>query len=125
MKTYFVILILFLLFLTGCNVINEKEIDYSNYLFTNVNWIRGVEDDIETISFKSDGSYSYSCSCGNPVNDSDLCDGYIYDDETKEIKLICLETTDETVTSIKIVAMSDDFLELDFDGEKRIFERKK
>ena len=86
-------------------------------------WTRNAEHDTETIHFGEDGSFSYSCSCGNPVNDSDLCDGYTYDDATKTITLDCIETTDEMITIIKIVKCDENSLHLDFDGEIRIFEK--
>ena len=80
-----------------------------------------IENDIETIFFGADGTFRYYCSCGNPVNDSDLCEGYTYDDSTKTITLNCIETTDEMVTTIKIVKCDESSLHLDFDGETRIF----
>ena len=122
MKKNIIILLSAALFLTGCEDTVEK--DYSKYLFTDVIWTRDSENDIETIIFKSDGSYSYSCSCGNSVNDSDLCESYEYNDETKEIELDCFETTEETITNIKIVEMSKDILKLDFNGEIRIFKKE-
>ena len=112
-----------LLCLTGCD--DAKEKDFSEYLFTDVIWTRDSENDIETIVFKSDGSFSYSCSCGNPVNDSDLCESYTYNDETKEIKFDCFETTEEMITNIKIIEMDENVLELDFNGEIRKFEKEK
>ena len=127
MKKSIIILMSVGLFLTGCGNTKEKtqEKDYSKYLFSDVVWTRDGGNDIETIVFKSDGSFRYYCSCGNPVNDSDLCESYVYDDETKEIKLDCFETTEETITSIKIVEMSEDILELDFNGEIRKFAKEK
>ena len=125
MKKIIITLMLFGLFLTGCGENKEKEIDYSEYLFSDVRWTRDGGNDIETLVFKSDGSFSYYCSCGNPVNDSDLCESYTYNDETKEIKFECFETTEEMVTNIKIVEMSKDVLELDFNGEIRKFEKEK
>lgn len=125
-----IIVMLLILFLTGCEEKKEKpqekpkEKDYSEYLFTNGSWTRDAENDIETISFKSNGKFVYYCSCGNPVNDSDLCESYSYDDETKEIKLDCFETTEEIITNIKIVKMTEDTLELDFNGEIRKFEKE-
>ena len=122
-----IIIMLMLLFLTGCEEKKEKqkEKDYSNHPFTDVSWTRDAGNDIETIVFKSNGRFTYYCSCGNPVNDSDLCESYIYNDDTKEIKLDCFETTEETITNIKIVEMSEDTLELDFNGEIRKFEKEK
>lgn len=125
MKKIIFILIIMGLLLTGCgnkNVEKPKK-DYSEYLFTDTRWTRDAENDIETIFFDSDGSFSYYCACGNPVNDSDLCESYVYDDKTKEIKFECFETTDEMVTKIKVVNVSEDVLELDFNGEIRKFER--
>ena len=127
MKKIFIILMLVGLFLTGCGDKKEeqKQKDYSKYSFINVNWTRDAENDIETIRFSSDGKFTYYCSCGNPVNDSDLCESYTYNDETKEIKFNCFETTEEMVTNIKIVDVSEDVLELDFNGEIRKFEKER
>jgi hypothetical protein len=120
-----IIVLLVLIFLVGCSKNKDKKIDYSEYLFTDVSWTRDTEHDIETLRFNSDGRFTYYCACGNPVNDSDLCDGYIYNDENQEIKLECFEITEEMVTNIKIVEMSEDVLELDFNGEIRKFEKEK
>ena len=115
-------LLLVVLFLTGCE---DEKIDYSNYLFTDVNWIRNTEYDTENIRFKSDGRFSYFCGCGNPVNDADLCESYTYDEKTNEIKLDCFETTEETVETIKIIEMTEEMLRLDFNGEIREFIKEK
>ncbi len=127
MKKNIIILMLVGIFLTGCGDAKEKiqEKDYSEYYFADVIWTRDGGNDIETLVFKSNGSFSYYCSCGNPVNDSDLCESYTYNDKTKEIKFNCFETTDEMITSIKIIEMSDDVLKLDFNGEIRRFEKEK
>lgn len=129
MKKYLTLVTLVLvcaLVFIGCDG-NKKtkvsSIDYSKYSFVNTSWTRNAEHDTETIRFGEDGSFSYSCSCGNPVNDSDLCDGYTYDDATKTITLDCIETTDEMITIIKIVKCDENSLHLDFDGEIRIFEK--
>ena len=125
MKKNIIILMLVGLLLTGCGDTKEKtqEKNYSEYLFTDVSWTRDAENDIETIIFKSDGRFSYSCSCGNPVNDSDLCESYVYNDETKEIKLDCFEITEDIITTIKVVNSTETTLELDFNGETRKFEK--
>ena len=128
-KTIFVIILCgaTVLSLTGCGSIKgkNKEKDYSNHSFTDVSWTRDAESDVETIVFKSNGRFAYYCSCGNPVNDSDLCETYSYNDDTKEITLDCLEETEETVTNIKIVNSTETALELDFNGEIRKFEKEK
>ena len=120
-----IVLILIAVFLTGCGNSKEKlqKTDYSEYLFSDTVWTRNGENDIETIVFKSDGRFSYYCSCGNPVNDSDMCESYTYNDETKEIKFNCFETTEEMIASIKIVKVTENTLELDFNGEIRKFEK--
>lgn len=125
MKKSIIILMLVALFLTGCGDKKEeqKQKDYSKFAFSDVSWTRDAENDIETIRFSSDGKFTYYCSCGNPVNDSDLCESFTYNDSTKEITLDCFEETEETVTTIKIVNSTEDTLELDFDGEIRKFEK--
>ena len=119
-----VILICAVLF-AGCGnkEAEDVSVDYSQYPFVNTSWTRDAENDIETIRFGEDGAFVYYCSCGNPVNDSDLCEGYTYDDETKTITLNCIETTDEMVTTIKVVKCDENSLHLDFNGEVRIFEK--
>ena len=123
MKRSILVLMLIGVVLTGCGNTKEAKKDYSEYLFTDVSWTRDGENDIETILFKSDGSFSYFCSCGNPVNDSDLCESYVYNDETKEIKLDCFEITEDIITTIKVVNSTETTLELDFNGEIRKFEK--
>mgnify|MGYP002513063258 FL=1 len=128
MKNKIICLIALLLITTmlfaGCSDNKKPEnqnVDYSQYSFVNTSWTRDAEHDTETIRFGDDGSFSYSCACGNPVNDSDLCEGYTYSDATKIITLNCIETTDEMVTTIKIVKCDENSLQLDFDGEIRVF----
>ena len=127
MKKNIIFLMLVVLLLTGCGDTKEKtqEKNYSEYLFTDVSWTRDGGNDIETIVFKSNGRFTYYCSCGNPVNDSDLCESYTYNEETKEITLDCFEETEDTITTIKIVSSTDTTLELDFNGEIRKFEKEK
>ena len=124
-KIYLIALLLITTILfVGCgeNKITENQsIDYSQYSFVDTSWTRDAEHDIETIRFGADGQFTYYCACGNPVNDSDLCEGYTYDDATKTITLNCIETTDEMVTTIKIVKCDENSLQLDFNGEIRIF----
>ena len=111
-----------LFLLLGCAKNNTGEkIDYSEYSFTDIIWTRKAEHDIETIRFGSDGSFVYYCACGNPVNDSDLNKGYTYDDKTKTITIEYFETTEETVSTIKIEACDNKSIKLNFDGEIREF----
>ena len=106
----------------GCNKeAKDQNKDYSEFPFADVAWTREGDHDFETIRFGADGSFSYSCACGNPVNDADLCEGYSYDDESKTITLECIEVTDEMITVIKIVKCDDKELHLDFNGEILVF----
>ena len=106
-----------ILFLTAC----EKEPVSYDYDFVNITWTRDAENDTEFIRFSDDGSFSYYCACGNPVNDSDLCEGYTYNPDTMMIKLDYFEKTSETISEIKLVECTEDTLTLDFDGDIRTF----
>jgi len=127
-KRFFSALVLLcVILLVGCSQGEKTEnlnADYSEYPFVNETWVREAEHDSETLRFNGGGHFVYYCSCGNPVNDSDLCKGYVYDDATKTITLNCYETTDEMVTTIKILKCDENSLHLDFDGETRIFEKE-
>lgn len=121
-----VLLLLISSFFVGCTKEKTtKATDYSDYPFTDISWTRKAENDTETLRFSSDGSYVYYCSCGNPVNDSDLNEGYTYNDKTKVITISYVETTDETVSEIKIEKCTDSVLKLNFNGEIREFEKSK
>ena len=85
MKKLIIFLLLTGLFLTGCA--EQKEPDYSAYLFTDVIWTRDSGHDIETIIFQANGDFRY-------------------------------------ITTVKIVVMTEDVLELDFNGEIRKFEKE-
>ena len=115
-----------LILLLGCAKNNiDKTADYSKYPFTDTSWTRKAEHDIESIRFGSDGSFAYWCACGNPVNDSDLSQGYTYDAETKTITIKYIETTEETVSAIVIEKCDDKSIKLNFDGEIREFVKEK
>lgn len=114
-------LILLMILVTGMAICGCTGGDNGD--FADIQWTRETEADTEYISFSSDGGFSYYCACGNPVNDSDLCDGYTYDEETKTIKLEASEKTDSMVTEIKIINCDEDSIELDFGGDVRSFIR--
>ena len=101
----------------------ERNADNADAAFFDISWTREADHDTETIRFGADGSFTYSCACGNPVNDADLCEGYTYDEATKTITLECEEITEEMVTVIKVVKSDGNTLHLDFNGEIRIFEK--
>ena len=104
--------------ITSCT---DKTANYSEYPFTDISWTRKAEHDVETIRFGSDGSFVYYCACGNPVNDSDLNEGYTYDDKTKTISVKYIETTEETISTIIIEEYRSESIKLNFDGEVREF----
>ena len=89
--------------------------------FIGIQWTRTTEFDTEYLSFGSDGSFSYYCACGEPVNDSDLIESYSYDKEKEIITFDTIEKTDSMVTEVKIVAYDNKHLKLDFDGNIREF----
>ncbi len=115
-------------FLVACSKDDNKDtektneaVNYSDYAFADVNWIRDAEACTETLKLAGNGDFSYSCSCGNPVNDADLIEGYTYDDNSKVITFDAIETTDEMITKVTVVSCDEEKLVLDFDGEKREF----
>lgn len=91
--------------------------------FVNIRWTRTDDSDTEFLGFSEDGSYYYYCACGNPVNDSDVCETYTYDAKNKIINLKCLEQFNGTITKIKVVSYEEDELVLDFNGDIREFVR--
>ena len=117
------VLLLVLLLLAGCGgkETKEEQVDFSHLPFVGVAFERDGGNDIETIYFGADGSFRYYCSCGNPVNDSDLCEGYSYEEDSKTIYFSYIEETEETVNEVKVVKCLDTELHLDFNGETRVF----
>lgn len=90
--------------------------------FVGLSWTRDAEDCTETICFLEDGGFRYSCSCGNPVNDADLCEGYTYDEESKLISLTYEEVFDETISQISVESCDGQTLVLNFAGDVRTFQ---
>ena len=135
MKNYISLIALILvgaMLLAGCGGNKQPEtakpddttpVSNGDVSFFDISWTREAEHDTETIRFGADGSFTYSCACGNPVNDADLCEGYTDDEATKTITLECEEITEEMVTVIKVVKSDGNTLHLDFNGEIRIFEK--
>jgi len=126
MKKIFFSVFIFLIFciiFAGCGFEEKQTVDLWNYAFVNVDWTRKSESCTENIHFDSDGSCSYYCACGEPVNDDDLCEGYTYDPETHIIYLDFAETTDQTVTEIFVKSCDGETLVLDFDGDIRTFKK--
>lgn len=103
---------------------SQEEVDYSSYNFADVRWVRDGDHDSEALRFWPDGRFNYSCGCGNPVNDSDVVESYVYDDATKTFTFICYEELEGMITEIKLISCDGEKLELDFDGEIRVFEKE-
>lgn len=89
--------------------------------FTNVRWTRSTDADTEYIYFYDDGKFSYYCACGNPVADSDLCEGYTYDEKTLTVTLNYIEKTDESISKLTIKSCTESELVLDADGKIMTF----
>ena len=98
--------------------------DYSAYAFAGDQWYRDTEGDLETLCFRTNGEFSYSCACGSPVDDADLVESYTYDDATKTFTLHYCEEVDGCITQIKLISCDAEKLELDFEGEIRTFWRE-
>jgi len=94
-----------------------------NPSFFDVRWMRTTGNDAEFIRFSGNGEFHYYCACGNPVNDSDLCNGFSYNAETKTITLDYSEKTDETITEIVVQKSTDNELILNFSGDIRTFSK--
>ncbi len=117
-KSTCLILALVLLVLPLCACQNsdfELESD-----FMDVQWTRSTDADTEYIRFSSEGSFSYYCACGNPVNDSDLCEGYTYDPDKGIIKLK-YDFIPFYTTKIKVLKCDGETLTLKFPDGERIF----
>lgn len=96
-----------------------KDVDYSEYDFVGKNWVRTTDSDTEYLTFKKDGSFSYYCACGNPVDDADLCEYYTYDGEDT-IYVHC-DFDKYTKKKVEIISCKKDKLKIDFNGEVRVF----
>lgn len=93
--------------------------------FVDIRYERSTEADTEFIRFVKDGSFSYYCACGNPVDNSDLCEYYTYDKENNKIELVCYDGVPEKEKNIKILTATKDKLKIEINGEIREFTRTK
>ena len=109
----------------GCTRSPKKDVDLSAFSFVGKTWVRTTESCTETIYFNDDGDCGYYCSCGNPVNDDDLCEGYTFDPDTMTVYYDFIEKTKETVTKVTVISYDDENLVLDFNGDERTFELEK
>ena len=105
------------------NEIENENIESDTLEFVNIGWTRDGFNDTEFIGFRDDGTFYYYCACGNPVNDSDLCESYTYDANENTIRLNCEDIAETTITEIKIVSYEENKLVLDFNGDIREFGR--
>ena len=96
----------------------------SQSTFVDIRWTRETSSDTEYLRFYSDGDFVYYCACGNPVDDSDLCDGYTYDASTGTITLHYVIEIPGLITSIKVVSCDENTLVLNFGGQNRTFTRE-
>ncbi len=112
----FIVALLSAMMLCSCG-----KTDYSQYSFTDKSFVRQTEADSETIRFCSDGTFTYSCACGSPVDDYDLVEKYSYNEENSTITLSYQMKPENAVTKIKIIEYTDTSITLDFNGEIRLF----
>lgn len=128
MKKKRIIALFCILFIGFCLIFTYYKKDASKSAngectFTDITWTRETESDTEYICFSSDGSFSYFCACGDPVNDSDLCTQYTYDEDSKTIHLDATDATPTTITTITLVSCDGNHLKLDFAGDIREFHK--
>ena len=113
-------LLTLLVSLTACG-----NTDPSNCPFAGYTWERDTGGDGEFIRFGKDGSFSYYCGCGEPIDNSDLCETYVYNSALKTIMLkypfyLFLETW-----FVKVEECTDTTLVLNFSGDIREFTKMK
>ncbi len=80
-------------------------------------WQRLTESDTEFLYFNEDGTFSYYCACGSPVDDFDACEKYTYDKNKNQIVLKCMDGK----RKLKIVEYNEDKLVLEFEDGNRTF----
>ena len=122
-KSKILIVICVLVLLIVICVLTLKVLNKNDELpFAGVRWVRHANDK-EMLTFHEDGHYGYACSCGSPVDNSDVCEKYTYNDETKTITLDC---GDGETEKIEIISYEEDELTLKFEqGTKvRTFAKK-
>ena len=123
--TFLLLLLLCGLMLPGCEDVENKTLPQGEAPpFADISWVRKGEHDSEALRFWSDGRFSYTCGCGNPVNDADLCQGYRYDPESQTLTLDYLEMAEEAVPVITVVSYDGQTLQLNFNGEIRTFHKE-
>jgi len=109
-KILFIFIILILIGAIVIGTICFKKEKNDALPIADITWVREAHD-FETLKFGADGSFRYSCACGNPVDNADICETYKYDAEKKIITLKCYEAEDEY---IKLLDYTDDTLTLEF-----------
>lgn len=123
-KIFLIVFILCLTFaVAGCASNSNTDDSDKKYDedFMGVEWTRETEVDIEHLCFNTDGSLSYYCSCGEPVNDSDLIDSYSYDSDQKIITFNTQSQTASMITEVKVIEYDNEHIKLDFNGDIREF----
>ena len=114
-------ILIFTFILTACNNQETKKVEKTNdpLPIAGMRWTR-KNGDTEILSFKEDGHFTYYCLCGNPVDNSDICETYTYNKKTNTITLDCGGAKDE---KIKLIEYDDDKLKLEFENGIREFDR--
>lgn len=74
-------------------------------------WMHYNESCTESISFRENAEFFYSCSCGSPVDYYDLYDSYTYIEEEKTVRISGPDMEDE---DIKVIYYDESYLVLCF-----------
>lgn len=89
--------------------------------FANKAWV-DKNDTSENLSFGVFGGFAYWCSCGNPVDGSDMVEYYTYNRFTKKIKLIWHDDNNKKRVEVyDVIKYTDEKLVLRIDGERTEF----
>ena len=122
------VMILLLILTVGCtskkigngNSKKNKEKITINEEFCDKEWFfyDEVRAENEVLRLGKDGSFSYHCSCGEPIGDSDIYETYEYDKNKKKIVLCGSE---KETKNIELINYNEYHMLLKIDGEIKDF----
>ena len=133
-KVLSLILAISFVFICGCNSASNTDsnptnstsstlIGEKNPLLTDADWIGQDESCENHITFKNDNSFLNSCSCGEPIGDSDLAEKYSYNSADKTIELY--DSDDAVIETAKILFLDKYYLVLNVWGKTYTYANKK
>ena len=117
MKKIYLALLMCVFLMVGCG---EKKATFPEEL-VDKDWLfyDGVAGESLVMNFHSDGTYSYHCSCGEPVGNSDLYELYEFDPETSIITLS--NDYDDNTSEIEVICYNEHHMMVKVDGEIKDF----